>query len=450
MKKICLILLLIPSLNIAQSPTYPVLTGIIVDGCNTFASTPSCATLNSSTAGNCSEGRSEVFLYRAGTTSVTPAKVQAMPEFVFQYYTSAGYPSTPQYYTGAAMNNTTITSALNSSGCNAASCGSCFVDAWSNGIPAGATFMMVADYYCIGSTDFTSLCSNSTTNPIYVVYFGASTNSSSSCGGGTTGQWNASGNISNYSTTTPTVRYMTLDFSSLVTGAPIQYYSYNTNSLVNCSGAQDGAGIAFNGVSTSSGSPTVPTNYTSCQCDIPLVLPVSLLDFDAKRININQSEISFTTVEESFVKKFVISKSYDAVTYIPIAEIAPHNDKNEHTYKIEDDLLLNQNTDLVYYKFLASDLNSKKEYESMAVLQMQATDNIMILNSFASINIISPVALKNVELYGVEGKVAYAKNFAEGETELNQSININDFSAGFYTLRVTDVNQKVTIKKIVK
>ena len=451
MKKFCLILLLLSGKFIfsQSSPTYPVLTGVIVDGCNTYASTPSCATLVSSTSGNCSEGRSEVFLYRAGTTSITPATVQSMPEFVFQYYTSAGFPSTPQYYTGISMNNTAITSALNLSGCNGTSCGSCFKDAWSNGIPAGATFMMVADYYCIGSTDFTSLCGSGTTSPIYVVYFGASTNSSTDCGGGTTGQWNASGNISNYSTTTPVIRYMTVDFSSFVPSAPTQYYSYNTNSLVNCSGAQDGAGIAFNGVSTSQASPVAPNAYTSCQCNIPLVLPVTLLDFEVKRTSINEAEISFATAEESFVKTYTISKSYDAVNYFTIAELDPHNDKSQHLYKISDQIEFNTNVETIYYKFVAKDINSKKEYESITVLQINPRSEILVLNSVDKIDIISPTPLKSIELHAVDGKVICSENlFHLGD--LTFSIYKDKISSGYYTLKITDLDGISIIKKIIK
>lgn len=349
--------------------SYPVLTGVIVDGCNTYSSTPACGTTLDNT--NCSEGRTEVIFFRNGTTAISAATVQAMTRHVVDYYTTAW--STLTYYTGVSMNNTATTTSLNSSGCNAGSCGSCFVDAWSNGIPANATFIMVSDYYCIGSTDYSNLCSNSSTSPIYVIYFGASTNNSNNCGGGTTGDWDLSGNFTNYSGT-GSVKGIAIDMSSLVAGSPTQYYTYNINSLSNCSGATDGAGVAFSGVSTSTASPTTPNAFTSCACNIPVILPVQLTSFTADR-TVKDIMIRWSTSTEVNNDYFEIEYSSDGVNFIPYAKVKGAGNSEKPENYVHPFTMAISYRDL-YFRLKQVDFNGGFKYSNIITVTDEGTDQI--------------------------------------------------------------------------
>jgi hypothetical protein len=336
-------------------PAYPQLTGVILDACNSSAGTPSCATLNGSTAGNCSEGRSEVTFFRAGTTAITAAAVQGITANVINLYTTPW--SVLQYYSGASMNNTAVTTSLNSIGCAGATCGSCFQDAWSTGIPAGATFIMVCDYYCVGNTDFTNLCGSATTSPIYVIYFGASTNNSSACGGGTTGQWSASGNYTNNGASS--IKGISIDISSLVAGAPILYYQYDISLEAN----GDGAGAAWGAGGATTGAAASPSAYTSTGCALPIVLPVSLLEFLAAKTNENNIAIKWSTGSENNSDYFSLEYSVDGQKFIPWTKVkAAGNSSTEKKYSatFKDE----SGTD-VYFRLKQFDFNGNYKYSNI-------------------------------------------------------------------------------------
>ncbi|MGZ3904611.1 MAG: hypothetical protein ACXVC6_13000 [Bacteroidia bacterium] len=404
------------TINNSCVPTYPVLTGVIVDGCNTYSSTPSCGTTLDNT--NCSEGRTEVIFFRNGTTAISAATVQAMTRHVVDYYTTAW--STLTYYTGISMNNTATTTSLNSSGCNAGTCGSCFVDAWSNGIPAYATFIMISDYYCIGSTDYSNLCNNSSTSPIYVIYFGASSNNSNNCGGGTTGDWDLSGNFTNYSGT-GSVKGIAVDMSSLVAGSPTQYYTYNISSLSNCSGSADGAGVAFNGVSTSTASPTTPNAFTSCACNIPIILPVQLTEFSANRTE-KDIMIKWTTSTEINSDYFEIQYSFDGIEFSPYARIkGGGNTDQAKNYKCPFTLYLNKEN--LYFRIKQVDFNGGYKYSNIISVIEDGWHQIKSFYNSSSNTLESEVYSQsqqslNISLYDVSGN-----KINEKEILLNKGSN---------------------------
>jgi hypothetical protein len=428
------------------STTYPVLTGIVVDGCNTYASTPACgSTFDNS---NCSEGRSEIAFFRAGSTAITAAQVQGMTRHVIDYYTTAW--STLTYYTGISMNNAAATTALNSSGCSSGSCGTCFKDAWSNGIPANATFIMLADYYCIGSTDYTNLCSNSGTNPIYVIYFGASTNNSTNCNGGTTGVWDVSGNYTNYSGT-PTVKGIAIDFSSLVAGSPTQYYTYDINSLVNCSGATDGAGIAFGGVSTNTASPATPDAYTSCQCNLTIVLPVNLLSFTAAKINEN-TQLNWATDSETNSDYFLVEYSLDGQNFISYKEIKSVGNSTQIKNYSCLFTLDPENQKTFYFRLKQVDNNGNYKYSNIITLTNNETTEVKSYYNAGTEKIVNRFYLDsakdvNVILYDVRGNKMTEMNaqFNTGENEI--LINAPE-TAGVYFLVFSMADNMPVHKKI--
>ncbi len=413
--------LLFASYILAQSPAYPVLTGVILDACNTDASTPSCATLNGSTAGNCSEGRSEVAFFRAGTTAITPAKVQAMTTGVINLYTTIW--TVLQYFSGISMNNAAVTTTLNSTGCGGGSCGACFQDAWTTGIPAGATFIMVADYYCVGTTDYTALCGNATTSPIYVIYFGVSTNNSNPCGGGTTGQWDASGNYTNNGAAA--FKGIEIDMSSLVAGAPTQYYKYDISLEANC-GATDGAGVTYDeaiGSNLTTGTAAIPKAYTSCNCTPPVVLPTSILNFIANRSEENIL-ISWETAAETNSDYFGMEYSIDGENFISYKEVKAAGNSTE--IKKYSCIFTNEIVSKIpYFRLKQVDNNGNFKFSKIISLANTSgtslikvyynADNYTIINKF---KLDTPSQI-NFSLYDITGREVYASinQFSEGDNQ---------------------------------
>lgn len=429
----------------AQSPAYPVLTGIVVDACNTYASTPGCgSTFDDS---NCSEGRSEVAFFRAGTTAITSAKVHGMTSQVIKFYTTPW--SVLQYYSGISMNNTAATAALNSNGCTG-SCGACFIDAWSTGIPAGATFIMLADYYCVGSTNYTNLCSNAGTSPIYVIYFGASTNNSNDCNGGTTGQWDVSGNYTNYSGA-GSAKGIAISMSSLVAGAPTLYYQYDISDLTNCNGAADGGGIGFGDGGTTTGAAVSPNAYTSCACNLPIVLPVNLLNFAASKTT-EGTKLTWATTSESNNDYFEIEYSLDAQNfnyYNRIKGVGNSNSKTEYNCMFNENVGDNK----VYFRLKQVDFDGDYKYSSVITLgnYPSTKSNLVVYHNTEKNKIVIRFHLEspqqvNISLYDLSGVKMQETSpilYSEGDNEV--LLNAPN-EAGIYIL-VYQTNDGLVIRK---
>ncbi|HXU26217.1 MAG TPA: T9SS type A sorting domain-containing protein [Bacteroidia bacterium] len=438
---------LISTFTLAQSPAYPVLTGIVIDACNTYTSTPACASTFDNS--NCSEGRSEVAFFRAGTTAITAATVQSMTSQVIKFYTTPW--STLQYYSGISMNNTAATTALNTNGCTG-SCGTCFYNAWSTGIPAGATFIMLADYFCVGTTDFTSLCASATSSPIYVIYFGASTNNSTNCNGGTTGQWNASGNYTNYGSSA--TKGIAISMSSLVAGAPTLYYQYDINDLTNCSGASDGGGVGFPMGSTTTGGAVSPNAYTSCACNLPIVLPVNLLNFTATKTT-EGTKLNWTTVSESNNDYFDVQYSLDAQNFIYYTKIKGAGNSNS---KINYSCIFNENVgdNKVYFRLKQVDFNGNYKYSTVITLgnYPSTKSNLIAYYNTEKDKIVTHFHLDfpqqvNISLYDVTGAKVQETSpvlYQEGDNEV--LLNTPD-KAGIYIFVYQAADGLIIHKKVI-
>lgn len=416
--------LLITSIVLAQnSPAYPVLTGVVMNGCDNGGATPSCATLNSGLAGNCVEGRTEIAFFRAGTTAISAATIQAMSPQVIQLYTSPW--ANCAYWSGSSINYAAETTVLNSTGCGGGSCGTCFKDAWTTGIPAGATFMMVCGYFCVGSNDFTSLCGNGTTSPIYVIYFGVYTpsgtcgTSSSLCGAGTDGGWGASGNYTNYSGTAAT-KGISIDMSSLVAGAPTLYYDYDVSLEAN----GNGAGAYWGNGGTTTGTSASPTAYTSATCLLPVVLPIDLLDFTATKTNEDNITLKWTTATEINDDYFMVEYSLDGgnfTTYKEVKGAGNSNDVRNYNCLFTNEIA----NEAPYFRLKQVDKNGAFKYSNIITLPGTApqvktyynTDNSSIINKFS----LKAPAQINFSLFNITGQEVYTSTnqFNEGANEFS-------------------------------
>jgi hypothetical protein len=271
------------------SAVCPSLTGAILNSCNNPG---------------CNEGDAELMLFNSGSYSLT---VSSLPNHMINYYGSTANfnAGTVDAYTGVASSNASVTSSLN----NSTGCSGIFADANAAvTIPPGSTFIMVPNNFCYSDYDFSNLCGSF--NKIYVVYF-------------STVGWNSSGNLANYqSGVNP--KYLTVDFSWVSGSCGKEYYTFDAGQEYSGgTGGGDGASIAFPGsISTSSASPTSPNFYQSTAggCTLPIVLPIELTRFTAKRTGRNII-LNWSTASETNNNYFSAEYSLDGINFSAFEKI---------------------------------------------------------------------------------------------------------------------------------
>lgn len=394
-------------------PLCPVMTGAVLNSCNNPG---------------CNEGDAEIMFFNSGSYSIT---VSSFPSNTINYHgnTTNYNNNTIDAYTGAVSSNTATTAGLNgTTGCSGG-----FIDAVTVGtIPAYSTFIMVPSSFCYANYDFSNLCANF--SPIYVVYFG------------TTG-WNTSGNLANYqSGVNP--KYLVADFS-WVGGCSKEYYTYDAGQEYSGgAGSGDGASVAWpQSVSTASASPTPPSVYNGAgSCALPLVLPVDLLSFTAKRTYLHEAELSFTTIAEENIREFTISKSYDAIHYELVSE---HIAKNlpAGTNYLAYDKVGEGPMPVIYYRLEEKDLNGVTKIIGNCTLELKPVKEISVTQSETEIHIDTPAGLNLLEMYAPTGQLVYS--LGGSEERLRYTIGKSDIPHGIYLVAVIDIAGKAFVKKIV-
>jgi len=420
----------------------PTMTGAVIDACNTNTS-------SSGACPSCGEGDSEVLFLNSGSygfkTSLSPPQMD--------YFSSGqNYIASVTSY----VSNAAITASLNAM----AGCANSFVDAGNGTVPAYSTIMIVRNTFCPGGYNFSNLCGNNA--PIYVLYVSDDGNPSGAAGtnfwkgqGDNAGDDCSSGNFSNHNSTNPTNRYFEWDFSGIKAGnggtasstSCDYFYEYNANSLVSCGGVADGAGIAFDGsVATTSATANNPTDYTSCTCTLPIVLPINLLEFKASRSDDQTISIHFTTSSEKDVKKYTLNKSADGFNFYTIDYHTAFNREENTSYFSYDKIDPSKST-LIYYQLTEEDMNGVAKNIGVCSFETKPVKEIIVSSDEAGISIRMPVAAKSIELLALDGKnITYVEG---NDNDLLFQINLEGVAKGFYLLRITDINGKVTSKKII-
>ena len=331
----------------------PLMTGGVINACNVDN------TVTGTCPGGCGEGDSEILFFNSGSygfvlrnsTNGAPANNGSIP---FMNYFSAGsnnIADAESFLTNAAMTTT-----LN----GYAGCTNVFIDASTTGVPPWATVMMVSNTFCPTNYTFTSLCGSFT--PIYIIYVDPSVCTWA-------GQNNNPCSTGNFSNGAGAIRYFNGDFSKISTydggasSASCNYfYSYNWAS------SNDGDGIYFTGNSagTTSATATAAAGKSTGACDLPLVLPVQLLNFSANKAIDNTINITWTTISETNNNYFEVEYSLDAVNFINYTKISGagnSNSKKNYTCIFNENVANN-----IYFRLKQVDFNGNYKYTNAITL----------------------------------------------------------------------------------
>jgi len=177
-----------------------------------------------------------------------------------------------------------------------------------------------------------------------------------------------------------------------------------------------------------------------------VVLSADLIEFKAEAIDVTTSKIKFTTLSEKDVKQYTISKSLDGIKYVVIDHQTSLN-RQEKTNYFSYDKINRELNPIIYYRLEEEDFNGVKKIVANCLINLKPSKEIIINSNETGISIAMPLAAKSIELLSLDGKnIIYVEG---NENELLFQINLEGVAKGFYLLRVTDINEKVIVKKII-
>ncbi len=384
----------------------PQMNSVLIDGCNV-----TCP----------NEGQTEMAFFNSGSYSI-PVNTNTIK----YYFDQVINPPTQSYSEGIVSMPATIT-AMNTAG----GCGSLFVDASTLGyIPPASTFLILTSAFCASDYNFANLCGLA---PIYVVF--------------TTSQnWNTSGNYTNNSCPSPNNKYFFADFSEA--GITCVHYYYYDACLVL---AGNGAYVTYPNTQTTNTTPAAtmpPSAYgAGGSCTPPIVLPINLISFTAKHTYAYEAELNFVTAREENVKTFIISKSYDSVSYTKVAEQKGRNQSTQFNY-VAYDKIESREQAVIYYRLEEEDFNGAKKIVGNCLLELKSVKEILITSSGDELNVVTPLDIKYIEIYTADGRVL--NTITGNENYLQYKIDLTDYSKGFYIVSITDVLGKTTVKKVIR
>lgn len=184
-----------------------------------------------------------------------------------------------------------------------------------------------------------------------------------------------------------------------------------------------------------------------------LLLPIELVEFSA-HCNGNLVEISWATASERNNNHFVVEKSYDAVKFAAIAQVAGAGNSIERIdYGHTDNDYYGGD---VYYRLYQVDYDGTRTYSEIISVSCNDTENdpnvSIFPNPFSSDVTIVLEHFRNepatIEIYDVMGKAIKYVKVESTYNEYETTLNLEELPAGIYTVRVSTssatLNRQIT------
>ena len=179
---------------------------------------------------------------------------------------------------------------------------------------------------------------------------------------------------------------------------------------------------------------------------MPIVLPVDLLEFKAKPLTESSIRISFITVNEQNVKRFIVSKSLDGFNFMTLDNIYSNHTPEKSEYNTTDDVT-GQKAEVLYYKLQEEDFNGKLKTIGYCIAELKPAKEIISTLINETIHLRMPVPAVEIQLISMSGYLV--RNVPCNDNEVFYQMKVEDLASGFYFIRVTDIYGKTTVKKIV-
>ena len=174
---------------------------------------------------------------------------------------------------------------------------------------------------------------------------------------------------------------------------------------------------------------------------IPSILPVVWSHFQAQS-NSTGVLLQWQTASEQNTARFIVQRSADGTKWKDIAEVtaAGHSDA-PRTYEYVDENAVTGNN---FYRVMLIDLDAKKTYSSVEVVNYRPTGVVKVMSTLVSDGVLrlrlsTPA---DVSFYSAGGTLLWKKHVAAGM----QRLPVHSYAAGIYFLRAGKVVEKVMLK----
>ena len=197
----------------------------------------------------------------------------------------------------------------------------------------------------------------------------------------------------------------------------------------------------------------LPPNMQICQS---IVLPVTILSFDAKYVAANNVKVSWSTTDEVNASYFVVERSSNGSDFSEVAQVNASESANPvHNYYINDQLY-NVNSNVVYYRLRIVDKDGKYNYSKIIPVKLDQPENSISVypnpvDNYAIVNLYSDKPGNSVlRLIDEAGRQILVKSFTVVAGNNNLTVDqLGHLPKGIYVIQVM-LNNNLYNQKIIK
>lgn len=257
-----------------------------------------------------------------------------------------------------------------------------------------------------------------------------------------------------YGTTTMTGGTMGVD---VATADTIKMYDITRTTPPNIFDVQSGGIRHPNVIYNAWGIPDSTRNYL-LGCSIEVILETPLpIKWNYFRVNLSNNNIPALSWSAEYDRgtTFEIQRSYNGSSFHAIKDVQSEIGRSEYKY---DDMLVNNQVPVVFYRIKAKQLNGEILYSPIRIVRFNSKKGVFINtvpNPFQNTFTINYNAVEKemilVRIFNVSGQQKLAKSVLVSSG--NNSINITEaanFANGLYVVQVTSGDNIISISKIIK
>jgi len=197
----------------------------------------------------------------------------------------------------------------------------------------------------------------------------------------------------------------------------------------------------------------LPPNMQICQT---IVLPVTILSFNANYVSANNVKVTWSTTDEVNASYFVVERSSNGADFGAVAQVYASESSNPiHSYTVNDQLI-NINSNIVYYRLRIVDKDSKYSYSKIIPVKLDQPENNLSVypnpvDNYAVINLYSDKPGNAIfRLIDNAGKQILTRSFVVYRGNNNLVVDqLAGLQRGIYVIQVM-VNNNLYNQKIVK
>jgi glucose/arabinose dehydrogenase len=183
-----------------------------------------------------------------------------------------------------------------------------------------------------------------------------------------------------------------------------------------------------------------------------IALPLNLLTFTGSLQN-NATLLQWETANEINTSHFVVERSTDGIDFKQIGSVlAKGNGSSTNGYSYTDYDVINQPSPVVYYRLKIVDIDGSSNYSKIISITLTSLYNLFIypnpVHDVLKIKLsLSKAENLHIQVIDINGRIVYKKSkfVAAGAGEFE--INVKNWPAQIYSVKIVDSNNGVLVMK---